>query len=41
MKRKYFILLMILTLALAGCWNRRELDTLSIVSAIAIDKSEE
>lgn len=42
MKKKCFIFLIIIAaIAQVGCWNRRELDTLAIVSAVGIDKSEE
>lgn len=43
MKRVVSVLLLIaiMSTALAGCWSRRELDTLAIVSAMGIDKSEE
>jgi len=43
MKKKYVIVLItfIAAVALAACWNRRELDTLAIVSAVGIDKAEE
>lgn len=35
------LLFVFLTLSLSGCWNRRELDTLAIVSGVALDKPEE
>jgi len=42
MKNRHYILILIFAIiALAGCWNRRELDTLAIVSAIGIDKADE
>ena len=42
MKNRMFIyIVLILLLAiLSGCWNRREMDTLAIVQAIGIDKTE-
>ena len=36
-----FLAITIMAAPLIGCWSRRELDTLSIISAIGIDKSEE
>ena len=36
-----FLAITIMDDPLIGCWSRRELDTLSIISAIGIDKSEE
>lgn len=36
-----FSLFLILALGLSGCWNRRELDTLAIVSGVALDKATE
>lgn len=35
-----YILCLLLTLLLSGCWNRRELDAISVVEAIGIDKLE-
>lgn len=35
------ILLILLLLTLTGCWNRRELNDLALVVAMAIDKAEE
>ncbi len=35
------LLFVFLTLSLSGCWNRRELDTLAIVSGVALDKPKE
>ncbi|GGA27588.1 Ger(x)C family spore germination protein [Psychrobacillus lasiicapitis] len=40
MKRGIFILL-ILSIILTGCWNRRELNELAITLALGIDKSED
>lgn len=40
MKRGIFILL-ILSIFLTGCWNRRELNELAITLALGIDKSED
>lgn len=34
-------MLVILTLTLPGCWDARELDTLSIVAGVGIDKAED
>lgn len=37
-----FLIILLLTLiSLIGCWNRRELDTLAIVSGASIDKAKE
>lgn len=36
-----FIILMVSITLLTGCWNRREINELSIATAIGIDKSEE
>ncbi|AHF05810.1 Ger(x)C family spore germination protein [Desulfitobacterium metallireducens] len=36
-----YILCLALTLSLTGCWNRKELTTLSVVQAIGIDKTED
>ena len=44
MKKKRFLSLLVLglyVLALAGCWDARELDTLSIVAGIGIDTSSQ
>lgn len=38
---KIFVLILVSALSLSGCWNRRELDTLSIVSGVALDKGEQ
>ncbi|MDR3270440.1 MAG: Ger(x)C family spore germination protein [Peptococcaceae bacterium] len=38
---KFFIALLSAALLLSGCWDQRELDTLAIVMAIAIDKGKE
>ena len=37
----FFLTLIILPLLLSGCWNRKELGTLSIVQAIGIDRTED
>ncbi|WP_427138813.1 Ger(x)C family spore germination protein [Psychrobacillus psychrodurans] len=39
--KKGILLLLILSLFLTGCWNRRELNELAITLAIGIDKSED
>jgi spore germination protein KC len=36
-----FIILLTLILPISGCWSRREIDDLSIVSAVAVDKAQE
>lgn len=36
-----FLLITIMGTTLIGCWSRRELDTLAIISAMGIDKTEE
>lgn len=36
-----FILLLIIILLLGGCWSKRELNELAIVTAVGIDKSDE
>lgn len=43
MKRKAFVFLLcvLLTFSLTGCWNRKELNTLAVVQAIGIDKLED
>lgn len=43
MKRRIFIyfLCLLLSIVLPGCWNRKELSTLSVVQAMGIDKTEE
>ncbi|MDD4570144.1 MAG: Ger(x)C family spore germination protein [Tepidanaerobacteraceae bacterium] len=42
MRKGLLILLTaIVSLTVVGCWNRRELDTLAIVTAVGIDKSKE
>lgn len=43
MKRRIFIyfLCLLLSFILPGCWNRKELSTLSVVQAMGIDKTEE
>ena len=42
MRKWLLILLMaIVSLTVIGCWNRRELDTLAIVTAVGLDKSKE
>ena len=43
MNRKWlFLFLMVIgTTLISGCWNKRELNELAIVSALAIDKNEE
>lgn len=40
-KLVFLIMLMAGIFSLVGCWNRRELDQLAIVSGIAIDQAEE
>lgn len=40
MKRTGCIILVIFMLTLTGCWNYREIESMSIVSGIAIDKGE-
>jgi len=35
------IICVFLVLSLSGCWNRRELDTFSILMGMGIDKAEE
>lgn len=35
------VLLFLVLIAPAGCWSRRELDTLSIVAGIALDRTDE
>jgi len=40
-KTFHLILLIVLSLLLSGCWNRRELSNLSIVQGIGIDKIED
>jgi len=35
------IVFTLITLSIAGCWNRKELDTIAIVSGTAIDKAKE
>lgn len=42
MKRRSlsYILCLLLALLLSGCWNRRELDAISVVEAMGIDKLE-
>jgi spore germination protein KC len=41
--RKWLLILLmaIASLTVIGCWNRRELDTLAIVTAVGLDKSKE
>lgn len=41
MRKKFLILLTIAFITLGGCWSRRELDTLAIVTAVGIDKAKE
>ena len=42
MKKGVLILLTTMVLiTVVGCWNRRELDTLAIITAVGIDKSQE
>lgn len=42
MKKGVAILLAaVLSITAMGCWNRRELDTLAIVTAVGVDKSKE
>lgn len=41
MKKRFLILFIIVFITLNGCWSRRELDTLAIVTAIGIDKAKE
>ncbi|KGR87327.1 spore gernimation protein [Lysinibacillus boronitolerans JCM 21713 = 10a = NBRC 103108] len=42
MKHKVsFILLLLVLLLLGGCWNKRELNELAIVTAVGVDKSDE
>jgi len=43
MKNKIFICItfILLPVMLAGCWNRRELNTLAVVQAMGIDKTED
>ncbi|WP_342532521.1 Ger(x)C family spore germination protein [Lysinibacillus sp. FSL K6-0057] len=36
-----FILLLVVIFLLGGCWNKRELNELAIVTAVGIDKSDE
>jgi len=36
-----FVLLIVLALLLAGCWNRRDIDTLAIVTAAGVDFDEQ
>ncbi|WP_255600847.1 hypothetical protein [Lysinibacillus sp. K60] len=36
-----FILLLSVLLLLGGCWNKRELNELAIVTAVGVDKSDE
>jgi spore germination protein KC len=38
---KKIIILLIVTLILAGCWNRRELDDIAITVALGIDKKDD
>ena len=40
-KNLILILIIIMGTILIGCWSRRELDTIAIISAMGIDKSEE
>lgn len=40
-KRALYIFCMFLSFILTGCWNSRELDTVSIVEAVGIDKMED
>ncbi|MBC7766066.1 MAG: Ger(x)C family spore germination protein, partial [Hyphomonadaceae bacterium] len=35
------VLLMVLSTVLCGCWNYREIDKMSIVAGLAVDKSED
>ncbi|MFZ5753253.1 MAG: Ger(x)C family spore germination protein [Bacillota bacterium] len=35
------LVLLLIILIIGGCWNRRELNTLAIVSGLALDKAEE
>ncbi|WP_342543919.1 Ger(x)C family spore germination protein [Lysinibacillus sp. FSL W7-1291] len=37
----FFILLLSVILLLGGCWNKRELNELAIVTAVGVDKSDE
>lgn len=41
MNRTIFFLIVIGTILLSGCWNKRELTDIAVVSALAIDKNEE
>lgn len=36
-----FLLLMLLSLCLSGCWNYTEVDDMAVVAGVAIDKSED
>lgn len=35
-----FIIIILLTISLSGCWNRRELDELGIVMGMGVDRQE-
>ena len=43
MKKSFaiFLILFLLQIMLTGCWNRRELDTLAIVQAVGLDRTED
>jgi len=40
-KKLWLLFILILSLAVSGCWDRRELDALALATCVGIDKAEE